>query len=192
MKRATHLSAFCKTRAISLGKDFVGLVLLVCASSYASALTIEVTQEELQNKVAAMTPLELRRLGVTAILRNPNLELLGERKQISVLADIDLIVPGGIKYSGSAKINGKLQYKPSTNSFFMNEIDLEEINIEKLPEKYYFLAHSVLQTMATRVFASYPVYTIKGESIRNSLIKSFLKSVAIEHKKLVLSFEVFS
>lgn len=164
------------------------LVIFSCYASPACAYTLEIQENELQDKVSAMMPIELKKMFLIVTLSNPIIDLESESNEVTVYTDIQVEAPSGQKGTGSLKIRGSPFYKPDISSLFLQEVKIVDMKIDKLPETYFPLAKGVVHLMATKMFAKYPVYTLKSASIKHSIAKTFLKSVSVSNNKLMLEF----
>jgi len=160
---------------------------IVMAISY----TLEITEEELQNKVSAMMPLEKSKFFVKVILSNPEVDLLKDNNKISVLSNINVIAPAGIKGSGNARITGSLTYDQSSAAFFFKNPTIENIDIDNFPEKHIPKAKSIAQTIARKMLTTQPIYKLKDNNLKHSLAKSILKSVTVVNEALLVELSAF-
>lgn len=170
--------------------------MLIAHAAFASPagfdFTVEVTEEELQSKVQALMPLEINKLGVVTLLSNSTVLIENDPKLLTVISDVGVTLPNGLSYSGRVKMNASLIYQPESFSFFLKDVKIIEMTVERLQEPYLPIVRNFAQIMAVRIFSTHPIYTLKSDSVKNRLVKSTLKSVTIEDKKIVLSFGLFS
>lgn len=167
-------------------------VLFLCAApARAQATTVEISEEELQAKVAAMMPLELRKLFMTAILSHPTVALSDSGNALSVVADVDIAAPGGLRQRGNVTIRGTLNYRAALGGLFLEEVEVVAMQVDHLPEQYLPAAQAVAHVAATKAFAKYPVYVMKSDTLKQRIAKSLLRSVSIANKKLILEFSLF-
>ena len=87
------------------------LLLSLATEVRAISYTVEITQQELQEKVEAMMPLKKKKLFVLVTLSEPQVELISESNEIGLQAKISIAGPG-ISESGIANIKGTLEYRP--------------------------------------------------------------------------------
>lgn len=170
-----------------LSKALLACVLLI-HTPFVFAFTIEVSEAELQQKLSAAMPFEMKKYLMTVILSEPTIELGTDVNEIHVITHVDVIAPGGKSGSGRVKIKGPIHYDPGVSSFFLKDPVVEELEIDKLPMAYTSSANLIVQTLVTKALAKHPVYTLSGDGFKNSLAKTFLKSVSIENSKLILLF----
>ena len=171
----------------NLSKALFALLFLVWVP-FAFAFTIEVSEAELQQKLSAAMPFEMKKYLVTVILSDPKIELGTDVSEVHVISDVDVIVPGGKGGAGRLKIKGPIFYDASLGSFFLKHPVVEELAIDKLPAAYSNAADLIVQALVTKTMAKYPFYTLNGDSFKSGLAKVFLKSVSIENSKLILQF----
>ena len=101
----------------------IGLFILLLSSYQAMALsyTVEISEEELQEKIAAMMPLEKKKFFVTVIFSHPKIELAESANEIGIYSQMDIAAPGGIKSTGNTKITGALSYDAAKNEFYFKK-----------------------------------------------------------------------
>ena len=168
-------------------------LLLLLSSQIALALsyTMEISEEELQEKVSAMMPLEKKKYFVTVIFSHPKVELAQSANQIGLYSQIDISAPGGIKSTGQTKITGSLSYEPITNEFFFKNPAIVEMKIGKIPDFYIEPVKEIAQLIATKMLSTTSIYKLKGGDFKNDLAKSMLKSIVVQNKTLLVELELF-
>lgn len=171
---------------------FIALLLL-SASQVATALsyTLEISEQELQEKIAAMMPLEKKKFFVTVIFSHPKVELAENANQIGIYSQLDIAAPGGITSTGSTKITGTLSYDAAKSEFYFKNPAVVEMKIGKVPELYVAAIKEIAQLIADKMLATMPVYKLKGGDLKHDMAKAMLKSVVVENKQLLVELELF-
>ncbi len=166
---------------------------LMLSSHTAAALsyTVEISEEELQEKVAAMMPLEKKKFFVKVIFSNPKVELAQNANQIGIYSQMDISAPGGIKSTGNTKVTGTLSYDPGKSEFFFKNPAIVDMKISAVPELYVAPIKEIAQLIVEKVLATTPVYKLKGGDLKRDLTKAMLKSVVVENKQLLVELELF-
>ena len=165
--------------------------LLSSQAAMAFSYTVEISEKEMQQKVSAMMPVEMKRFQLTAILSSPKVSLIKDSNEVAVFLLIDVLAPGGLKASGSAKIRGSLSYDDKSGEFFFKNPTVEEIEVTRLPEKYLPKVKEIAQLAADKTLSTRPFYTLKDDNIKHKLAKSMLKSVSVKDEKLLVVFSAF-
>jgi hypothetical protein len=168
------------------------LFILLLSSYQAMALsyTVEISEAELQEKVAAMMPLEKKKYFVTVVFSNPKIELAENVNQIGIYSQMDITAPGGIKTTGNTKITGSLSYDPIKSEFFFKNPAIVEMKVDKVPDAYLSTIKDIAQLMVGKMLET-TLYKLKGGDLKRDLAKSMLKSVTVANKQLLVELELF-
>lgn len=169
----------------------LAVLFLIGHSLVAFPFTIEVTAEELQEKISKAMPYEVKRPFLTVVLSEPTLSLGADDSRLHIASTINVIVPGGISKTGRVKLNGPLAYDQTQSAFFLRDPVVDDLVVDKLQDTLLPTIKGLTQTMASHIFAKHPVYVLKEESFKANFAKRFLKRIDIQNAKLVLDFEIF-
>lgn len=167
------------------------LLLLSSQAALALSYTLEISEAEIQEKVAAMMPIERKKYFVTVVFSNPKIELAEHANQIGVYSQIEIKAPGDIISSGQTKITGSLSYEPTNSAFYFKNPAIVEMKLDKVPDSYIPAIKDIVQIMVSKVLAKNPIYKLKGGDLKRDLAKSMLKSVTVENKQLLVELELF-
>ncbi len=170
------------------------LALFLMASTQlamAFSYTLEISEEELQEKVSNMMPLEKKKYFVTVILSNPEVSLANGNNEIGVFSHVKVIAPGGIQGSGKVKITGSLRYDADKGEFFFNDPQIVNLEVGDVPEKYLPNIKNIAQSVVGKVLATRPVYKLKDDNLKHKLAKSVLQSIKIENSRLLVELSAF-
>jgi len=168
-------------------------IALMCFSQFTMAVsyTLKIPEDELQRKVSAMMPLEKTKFFVKVILSEPVVDLLKENNEISVLSNINVIAPAGIKGAGKVKMSGSLTYDAGQAAFYFKNPKIIDIEVDRFPEKHIPKVKSIAQTIANKMLTKYPVYKLKDNNLKHKLAKSVLKSLGVKNEILLVELSVF-
>lgn len=170
----------------------VSLILLLSAqAAMALSYTLEISEAELQEKVAAMMPIEKKKYFVTVVFSHPKIELAENANQIGVYSQIDIKAPGNITGTGQTKITGSLSYDAAKSEFYFKNPTIVDMKIDKVPELYAATIKDIAQLMVSKMLETKPIYKLKGGDLKRDLAKSMLKSVVVENKQLLVELELF-
>lgn len=169
------------------------IMLIVFTSQMVSALdyTQEITEQEIQEKVSALMPLEKKRYFVTVKISDPKIDLIKEINEVGILANIEVIAPGGIKGRGEVMIQGALDYDAKKGAFYFNQPKIVSLKIDQVPTDFIPDIQALAQTALTKALASYPVYKFKDDNLKHRLAKSVLKSLQVQDEKLLITLSAF-
>lgn len=167
----------------------LGLV-LVSNLALAFSYTVEIPEQEIQEKLAAKMPLKAKKLLAKVILSNPAVDLIKDSNRIGVAADFEARLPG-IKGKGRVNIIGDLSYNPDKGEFYLHKPEIASLTLDKLPDQYDEDIRRVLQPLAAKALEAHPVYKLKDDDLRQKLAKAVLQSVSVKNEKLVVVLSAF-
>lgn len=169
-------------------KQFILCLALVLSapSVIAVSYTLELSEQELQKRVSAMMPLAQNTFFGSIVLSEPEIDLIAQSDEIGVFSHIEIIVQGGLKGSGRARIIGSLSYHPETSQFFFKNPRIVTLEVDGIPENYLPEVKNIAQLVASNMLASYPVYTLEEDNVRHSFAKAVLQSVSVKNEKLLI------
>jgi len=174
-------------KRVLLALFFMASTQLAMAFSY----TLEISEEELQEKISKMMPMEKKKYFVTVILSNPDVDLADGKNEVGIFSHVKVIAPGGIQGAGKVNITGSLRYDADKGAFFFNHPEIVSLEIDDVPEKYIPNIKSIAQSVTAKVLAARPVYKLKDDNLKQKLAKSALKSIKVENSKLLVELSVF-
>jgi len=168
-------------------------LLLLCYSTLVFALsyTVEVSEAELQEKIAQVMPIEKKKLFLSVIFSHPKIDLAVGDNQIGIASQIDVLAPGGIKSTGQAKIKGSLRYEATTGIFYFQNPTIVQLQLDAMPDNFMPTIQEVAQMIVTKKLANLAIYRLKDNDLQQSLLKYTLKSIAIANKQLLIEFALF-
>lgn len=172
---------------------FAFSLLLLLSSQVALALsyTIEITEQEIQQRVTAMKPIQYTKPPVTVEIQDPKPRLLKDTNEIAVSSPLELAVGGLLKAYGYVNAKGTLRYEPIAGEFFLDKPVITEMEIKKLPEKYQPMAREAAQLAIEKTLAMRPIYKLKDNDLKQKLIKAVLQSVVVKNERMVVTLSVF-
>lgn len=169
------------------------LIILMSASQLAMAYsyTLEITGQELQNKISSMMPMERKLLVVSVIISEPKVTLIKESNKIGIFTHIAVIAPDGAKSTGRVSFTGTLNYDANQGAFYFHNPVIEKLEIDNLPEQYAADMQQITQLAVSSAMAAYPVYKLQNDDLRQKYVKSVLESIAVHDGKLVVTLKAF-
>jgi len=158
-------------------------------SQFSSAFTytLEIPEQELQEKIDMMMPLERKSFFVTVVLSEPKVDLIQESNEIGFFSHVEVLIPGGLKGSGRGKIKGSVVYDADQGAFYLNNPSIEGLEIDRVPKKFYKKISAAIQVVLAKSLSKYPVYKLKDDDVKHQLAKSSLKSISVGNKTLLIT-----
>ena len=178
-------------------KSIQGIALLAFAilamahSSVAFSYTLEISESELQEKVSAMMPMKKKNVFVAVTISDPKVDLIKESNEIGVFSNIEVIALGSLKGSGRAYIKGTLKYEAQKGEFYFRDPTVVSLDVDNVAKKFIPNIKKITQLAITKAMSVYPVYKFKDDNIKHTLAKAALKSVTVEHEKLLVTLSAF-
>lgn len=167
------------------------LVLLQTSAVYAFSYTLELTEGELQEKADSLMPLEKRKFFITTILTNPIIDLTNGSNEIALSTDVQVKAPGNIAGKGNVNFIGSIRYENKSGSFFFDNLKIVSLDIRQVSAETLPKIRKMLEFVAKKFLSVKPIFTFKDDSLKHKLAKATLKSVTVEHEKLLVELSVF-
>lgn len=154
-------------------------------------VTINITQGMIDAALAQKFPLEKTYLKIVRVAYvNPRAVLLPDRDK--VLVSIDVRVRVGISgleksYNGSAALITRVGYKPADSRFYLEEPELQSLEVPKMPETYRETLRGGLNLIAGEFINAVPIYKLTNKDTPTNLAKVWLKDITIRKDKVVVT-----
>lgn len=164
---------------------------ILSQSIFAFTYTQEITEAEIQQKVAAMMPLERKKSFLTVILSKPKIVLSDGTDHISFYSKVKLKALGGLTGTGSTKIKGSIEYNAKKGEFYLRNPKIVDLKMKDVPSSLMPKIKSIAQSFLSQSLKKRPIYRFKDNDLKQKLAKSVLKSVTIKDKKLQVVLSAF-
>ena len=92
-------------------------LLLISSLSWGFSYTLEISEQQIQQKIDALMPLERKKLFFLVTLSDAKVDLVGGKNEISLFTQVRLDAPNNISATGRAEISGTLIYKAKEGAF---------------------------------------------------------------------------
>lgn len=167
------------------------LALLLSASSLVGAQDIVFTRAELQQELQTRMPLVQRTGLFDLTLSDPVVELkaLEQRLQIRTAVLVSTTLGGAIR--GEVTVDGKLRYKNSNHSFYIDEPKIQDLQVDGMPEDLQAQLKLLAQDLLLHSLTDKPIYRLKDDNVQEALARMMLKSIRIEEDSVLASLSLF-
>lgn len=162
------------------------LLLLLSGIHYAHAWTVELTEDELQEKIDRSLPIEKKKLLFTVRVSSIDVELKEGSERIGLSSEMEIKSPHFTTGKGQALVDGKLHYNRTDGSFYFHEPEVRQVTFENIPDRYQEVVKVIFQRALSRRLAKTPVYKLKDNKTKHQIAKVLLKSVKVVDQKLIL------
>ena len=167
------------------------LLLAVTSSSvYAFTYNLEITEQELQEKIQQKMPIQKTKYFVTVTLSEPKVVLMNGSDRIDIESNIKALIPGDITAKGRGNIEGTIEYVQQSGEFYFTNPEVRSLNIENVAVKYQASIRKVADIAAKSALKRFPIYRFKDDNLKQELAKAVLKAVHVENGKLILELGI--
>ena len=161
---------------------------LLLFQRYGDDLAIELTEQELQTRLAARFPIQNCSLVIVCIdITSPQLKLVEDSDRISLSADIAATVVQR-RYVGALAFSGKVRCVAQEGEFFLDDIEIQRLNLDGVPANYTEMLRSRGPAVLRGVLATKPIYTLKADNAQQRLTRLAVRDVRVVNGKLRVSF----
>lgn len=165
-------------------------LILISFSSFGNAFaftyTVELTEDQLQDRISAKMPIERKKLFVTVIFSNPDVILKNDSEKLGFKSNIVALFPAGLKIEGNGYIQGHIKYDSKKGEFFLENPEVISLDVKNATEKNQEDIRKVADLAAKKALNHHPIYKLKDNNFREKFAISVLKSVTVKDGKLIL------
>jgi hypothetical protein len=162
----------------------VAWMLVAC---YGQDFAIELTEQELQTRLAARFPIQNCQLIIVCLdITSPQLKLTEGSDRIALSADLSATL-GTRRYPGTLAFSGKVRYVAQDGEFFLDDIEIHRFELEGVPPKYTEILRNTGPTVLRSVLATRPIYTLKSDSAQMRLARLAVGDIRVVNGKLRVS-----
>ena len=165
------------------------IALLLCfisPLSLAFSYTMEITEQQLQERVSASMPLTRQEAFISITISNPVIDLIKTSNKIGIQASIKAIALGTIEGTGQTSIAGSLSYNAKEAAFYMKDIEIIDLHIDQIAPQHIPSIKLSVQKMLNEVLKTQPIYKLNDKKFEEELAKSMLQSIEVKQGKLFL------
>ncbi|MFC3681159.1 DUF1439 domain-containing protein [Bacterioplanoides pacificum] len=166
-------------------------LLAVSNLSWGFSYTLEITGQQIQQKVDTLMPLQKKKLFFTVTLSNARVELTEGQQPISLFSEITLEAPNNIRATGRATISGNLSYNAQQGAFYLHNPVIRQLEIDQLDPGLLPTVKQLAQNAASQTLAKRPVYQLDDQDLKQKLAKTMLKSIRVENQLIKAELSAF-
>ncbi|SHE87678.1 Protein of unknown function [Microbulbifer donghaiensis] len=152
--------------------------------------TVRISEAEIQRNLTEGLPLSKSYLSIFELtLDNPRVELLADSGRIAAGMDLTLrikAVDDRRKINGSVDISGLPQYVPAKGEFYLEDLKIDRLSLEGLPDKQAERTRMVIEAALAEYYRRHPIYKLKATNIRQVMAKLALRRVSVDGDELVV------
>jgi len=173
---------------VLLALTVLGGCAVLLVQRYGDNLAIELTEQELQTRLAARFPIQNCSLIIVCLdITSPQLKLVEDSDRIALSADLAATVVQR-RYVGALSFSGKVRYVAQEGEFFLDDIEIQRFELEGVPTQYTDMLRSRGPAVLRGVLATRPIYTLKADNAQQRLARLTVRDVRVVNGKLRVSF----
>ena len=169
---------------------FTLILLLVCSQNL-YAFTLELTEEELQEKIESKFPLEKKGILLKVILKDPKSYLETDSNKLNLTISVIAGASEKVGAPGTLQVRGRLEYRPESASIFFTEPEVLSIKIADLSVPKTTYTYSIISGLIEKRLANKAVYRFPEDTLKGKLVRSTLKQIYVKDKTLILEFALW-
>lgn len=169
------------------------LILVAAAYLYLAGREMEVriSQAQIQRALERSLPVTRTYLAIFELtLDNPRVQLEAGSGRVRAGLDIALAIKsteGRETFRGSADASGVPSFVAGEAGFYLQAIEVEDLQIEGLEDRQLERLRGVVQLALSEYYRRFPIYRLKDESMRQRLARMALKDVEIEGHEVIIT-----
>ncbi len=169
-------------------KKLLPALLLIFTSPFVMAFsyTMEITEQQLQEQIAASMPFTREEAFFKITVTNPVIDLIKTNNKIGLQASIKALILGSIEGTGKTNIAGSLSYNSREAAFYLRDIEIIDLHIDQIAPQHIPPIKLSVQDLLNEVLKNEPVYKLNDKKYEEELAKSMLQSIEVKEEKLFL------
>jgi Protein of unknown function (DUF1439) len=154
---------------------------------FAPDFAIELTESDLQTRLAARFPIQNCSLVVLCVdVSAPAIKLTEGSDRIALSAKLAATL-GPKRYPGTLAFSGRVRYVAKDGDFFLDDLEIDRLDLEGVPAKYTDILRSNGPIALRAVLSTKPIYTLKADSAQMRLARLAVADVRVVNGKLRVS-----
>jgi len=149
---------------------------------------IDIDQSQLQARLEPRFPQKSCAMMVACVtLSAPRVSLAEDSDRIGLAADV-LVSLGRRQAPGKVAFSGTLRYVPHDGDFYLDDVRIEQLAFSGVPPEYEELVRSRGPGAMRRALEGHPIYSIKGDTAKEKLIRFAVRDVRVVGGKVRVTF----
>jgi hypothetical protein len=154
---------------------------------YAPGLAIELTEQDLQTRLATRFPIQNCGLIILCLdVAAPQLKLTDGSDRIALSADLSATL-GQRRYPGTLAFSGKIRYVAGDGNFFIDDIVIDRFDLAGVPIHYLEILRNRGPVVLRGALSTRPIYTLRGDTVQERLARMAVRDVRVVNGKLRIS-----
>ncbi|MGB5445332.1 MAG: DUF1439 domain-containing protein [Psychromonas sp.] len=156
----------------------------------ATSYTLQITEQELQQKVTRELPIEREAAYLAAKIYDSQVDLIEGTNEVGLFTKIDLVALGSIKGSGQAYVKGGVTYNPEKGAFYLINPSIVSVDINDMPPEFIPEIKRIALLSLEQAVQIYPLYKFQDEKIQEKMAKSVVESIRVEKQTMLIKMKL--
>ena len=149
---------------------------------------IDIDQAQLQARLDARFPQKNCAMLLACVTFSaPKVALAEDSDRIGLAADV-LVALGRRQVPGKVAFSAKLRYVPYQGDFYLDDVQIDDLALSGFPPEYAEVVKSRGPGAIRRALEGHPVYSIKGDTAKEKLIRFAVRDVRVVGGKVRVTF----
>jgi len=154
--------------------------------------TLKLSSNDLQKSMNKNFPIKKNIMFGIISLKNPIIKLEENSNRINTALTFSYAPPFFTAQSGYLEVSGKIHYRKKQNAFYILNPKIEEMKYkdaamsQMVPEQM----QEMMSKMISEVFLNYPIYHVKGDSMKGEIFKKTLRKAEVKDGQLQMTFGI--
>jgi hypothetical protein len=154
---------------------------------YGSNLAIELTEQDLQTRLATYFPVQNCGLIIVCLdVAPPQISLREGTDRIALSTNLSATL-GQRRYPGTLAFSGKVRYVAEDGDFFLDDIVLDRFELAGIPMHYTEILRNRGPGLLRGALSTRPIYTLKGDTLQQRFARLAVRDVRVVNGKLRIS-----
>jgi hypothetical protein len=161
-------------------------------AQFAPEAYIDIDQEQLQARLEARFPQKNCALMLACVtLSAPRVTLTEGSERIGLAADV-LVSMGRRQMPGKVAFSGVLRYVRYQGDFYLDDVQIDNFVLTGFPPELVEVVKARGPGAMRRALEGHPIYSIRGDTAKESLAKLAVRDVQVVDGKVRVTFLSFS
>lgn len=172
-------------------KKIIITLLGLALSHLAFAQEIKFSRDDLQQTIESYMPYSQQQSIFQLTVSQPNLSLDSAEQRVQIRTHIQVGIAIGGEGQGWVTLDGKLRYRSSNYSFYVDDLRVINLDVEGLSPEFKPHVQRFVQELISPLLEEQPVYTLQDNNVQESLAKMMLRSINIRDNHVVAKLSMF-
>ena len=150
-----------------------------------SVYAIELTAADLQQAIERRFPLRKEKYFVELILSDPVIQLQEDTQRVGIAFRALARLPGNIAIEWQGLVDGVLDYRRESGTFYFLDLKLQETDSQGVPVKAKPI-QPLVEKVLQRLLTDTPIYQLDDNDVKQAVARLLVKSISVKQDRLVV------